>query len=461
MAGTVKEVVDADRAPLVRLLSVVMHFDDVLAPPGLVVAWPGTKVVFGRGGDDGLERGRFSLKDPRVSTDHAELVSVDGGAVLRDLGSSNGSWINGVRVDGKATLESGDLIELGRTVLVYREAPAAQANHVLGKPGGRAGATLGALRTFNPELGEIYRRLAKVAATTQPALIVGETGTGKDVLANELHRASGRPGAFVAVDCGAVPDSLFESTLFGHERGAFTGATEPRVGELARAQKGTLLLDEVGNLTPAAQAKLLRVLETSKVTPLGGTKTQELDVRWLAATNRFLMQEGDDFRSDLLHRLAGFVVSLPSLRRRREDLGVLIAHLLTGLEVKKASLSPAAGRTLLNHALGGNIRQLRNVLQRAAHGGSEIVIDDEALGVLEQPDRRVAPDLEVEPSEEEEGRPERGFVPPKEELEAALVNANGNVAEAARKLGTYSRQLYRWLTRSGIDPERFRVGGKE
>ncbi len=453
MPGTLKEVVGAEHAPLVRLLNVVVHYDDVLSPPAMIVAWPGGKLVFGRGEADALEKGRFHLKDPRVSTDHAELTASADGAVLRDLGSSNGSWVNGVRVDGKANLESGDLIELGRTALVYREAPQGQANHVLGK------ATLGALRTFNPELGELYRRLSKVAATNQPALIVGETGTGKDVVANALHQASGRIGPLVAVDCGAIPDSLFESTLFGHERGAFTGATEPRVGEITRAQKGTLLLDEVGNLTPVAQAKLLRVLETSKVTPLGGTKTQDLDIRWLAATNRFLMQEGDDFRSDLLHRLAGFVVSLPALRRRREDLGLLIATLLKGLGVKKASLAPSAARTLLNHSLPGNIRQLRNVLQRAAHAGEEVIIDDEVLGVLEQPERRPEPEGAEDVSDEGD-KPERGVVPAKEALEAALVAADGNVAEAARRLNTYPRQLYRWLTRSGIDPETFRVGGK-
>jgi DNA-binding NtrC family response regulator len=458
MAGTVKESSSRDTAPLTRLLTVVLHYDDALTPPALTVPWSGAKVVFGRGEADRYEGPRFTLKDPRVSTDHAELQDGDSGPVLRDLGSSNGSWINGVRVDGKATLATGDLIELGRTVLVYREAPASQATHVLSK----TGATLGALRTLNPELGDIYRRLAKIAATTQPALIVGETGTGKDVVANELHKTSGRAGPFVAVDCGAVPDSLFESTLFGHERGAFTGATEPRVGEITRAQKGTLLLDEVGNLTPIAQAKLLRVLETSKVTPLGGTRTQDLDVRWLAATNRFLMQEGDDFRSDLLHRLAGFVVTLPALRRRREDLGLLIAHLLRGLGVTKASVAPPAGRILMNHAFGGNIRQLRNVLQRAAHAGSTVVIDDEALGVLEQaPQPRPSAPAPAAGADDDDDRPERGFVPPKTELEAALVEARGNVAEAARKLGTYPRQLYRWLSRSGVDVERFRDTTKD
>jgi DNA-binding NtrC family response regulator len=446
MAGTLKDAVDADSSPRTRLLTVVLHYDDALTPTARQVVWPGTKVIFGRGTEDSLNGGRFTLNDPRVSTDHAELFSEGEGAVLRDLGSSNGSWVNGQRVSGRALLASGDLIELGRTVLVYREAPAAQANHVLAN----TGATFGALRTLNPELGDVYRQLSKLAATQQAGLIVGETGTGKDVLARELHRASGRSGQLVAIDCGAVPDTLFESTLFGHERGAFTGATEARVGEIARAHEGTLLLDEVGNLTAAAQAKLLRVMETSVVARLGGTKTQQLDIRWLAATNRLVLEEGDGFRADLLHRLAGFVVSLPPLRRRREDLGLLINHLLNELKVMKATITPAAGRILMNHALGGNVRQLRNVLQRSAHAGGEVVIGEESLGALERPESQ-------EPTEEDNGN--RAAVPDQARLEAALANANGNVAEAARTLGTYPKQLYRWMARAGVTPGRFRSGG--
>lgn len=446
MADTLKESVNSDPTPFVRLLTVVMHFDDALAPPGLVFAWTEKTLAIGRGEADELDGGKLGLMDPRVSTAHAELV-LDGDDVLvRDLGSSNGTWVNGARVEGEQQLESGDLIELGRTVLCYRQTTTPLAWQVIGKKGRAQGVSFGALRTFNPELGDRYRKLAKVATSAQPVLIIGETGTGKDVLSNELHEASGRKGQLVAVDCGAIPDSLFESTLFGHEKGAFTGATEARVGEIMRASKGTLLLDEVGNLTPAAQAKLLRVLETSKVTALGGAKTQEVDVRWLAATNRQLMQEGDGFRADLLHRLAGVVVELPPLRERKEDLGLLLATLLTAAGVKKASVQPQAGRALVNQALGGNVRQLRNIVQRAANGGTEVVIDLEALGALEG--------AEVATPE----KPREGGVPNKPALEAALTSANGNVAQAARSLGTSARQLYRWLSRAGLDPERFRSG---
>jgi sigma-54 dependent transcriptional regulator, acetoin dehydrogenase operon transcriptional activator AcoR len=449
MAGTLKEALNSDPTPHVRLLTVVMHFDDALSPPGLVFAWTDKKLAIGRAEADEFEDGKLGLMDPRVSTAHAELERRGDEVLVRDLGSSNGTWVNGGRVEGERELRSGDLIELGRTVLCYRETTTSLAWQIIGKKGRAQGVSFGAMRTFNPELGEKYRKLTKVASSAQPVLVVGETGTGKDVLSNELHEASGRKGPFVAVDCGAIPDSLFESTLFGHEKGAFTGATEARVGEIVRATKGTLLLDEVGNLTPAGQAKLLRVLETSKVTALGGARTQDVDVRWLAATNRQLMQEGDGFRSDLLHRLAGFVMELPPLRERKEDLGLLLAHLLAAAGVKKASLHPLAGRALVNHALGGNVRQLRNIVQRAAHAGAEVVIDLEALGQLEQAEDASS----VEPE-----RPREGGVPGKAELETALTSANGNVAQAARSLGTSARQLYRWLGRAGLDPENFRAG---
>ncbi len=257
MADTLKEAVNSDPTPSVRLLTVVTHFDDVLAPPALVLAWVDKTLTLGRGEADAVEKSRLSLMDPRVSTDHAELVREGDAVLVRDSGSSNGTWVNGVRVEGQRRLESGDLIELGRTVLCYRETSTSLAWQLIGKK--RApGLNFGALRTFNPELGDRYRRLAKISATAQPVLIVGETGTGK-------------------------------------------------------------------------------------VTPLGGTRTQELDVRWLAATNRQLMEEGDGFRADLLHRLAGFVIELPPLRDRREDLGLLLAHLLTAAGVKKASLHPPRG----------------------------------------------------------------------------------------------------------------------
>ncbi|MFT3837741.1 MAG: sigma 54-interacting transcriptional regulator [Myxococcaceae bacterium] len=442
-----------------RLLTVVAYYDDALAPPNEVYAWTGEPITIGRGDPSGLNNGKLSVADPRVSTAHAELKVDRGSVVLRDLGSSNGTFVDGVRAQGPTLVDDGALIELGRTALVYRAATPTRAQSVLPDKNEKAGARLGQLTTLNPELGELFTRLLKVATTDQPALLVGETGTGKDVLAHEVHALSGRKGELVAVDCGAIPDNLFESTMFGHEKGAFTGATEPREGEIVRAHRGTLFLDEVGNLSPSGQAKLLRALETSVVTPLGSSKSEKVDVRWLAATNRLVLGEDDGFRSDLLHRLAGFVVTLPPLRQRREDLGLLIAALLVKAGVKKAKLTPAAARMLLNHPLPGNARQLRNVINRAATAGDDVTIDEDALGALEidggpKPPRATPAQPNDTPNERMP--PLRAKQPGKEELEAVLIRAGGVVSEAARALGTSPRQLYRWLEKVGLDPDAFR-----
>ena len=448
MAGTIKEAVTSGGGPPVQLITVVAHYDDVLRAPRVVQVWNGEPLVLGRGDADLLSGATFTLKDPRVSTRHAELRVEHGQVVVRDLGSSNGTFVDGQAVQGATPLDGNSVLEIGRTALVVRSMSAVRAAPLVAQ----RGVQLGALLTLHPVLGEVFLRLAKVAQSAQAVLFVGETGTGKEVLAQQVHALSQRSGALVAVDCGAIPDDLFESTLFGHEKGAFTGATEAREGEIERAHRGTLFLDEVGNLSAGGQAKLLRALETSIVTPLGSSKSQKVDVRWLAATNRLVLSKDDSFRSDLLHRLAGFVVTLPPLRERREDLGLLIAALLERAGVRQARLTPSAARTLFCHPLPGNVRQLRNVLQRAAHGGDDLVIDDDALGALEL-------DLVVEPADVEDPRKGgRGRAPSPQELEAALRAADGVVAEAARAVGTSSRQLYRWLDKAGLDPERFRRG---
>lgn len=452
MANTLKESTRTGEGPPVRLITVVTHYDDLLHPPRVIEPWGGEPLVLGRGETDHRAGAFFSLRDPRVSTRHAEL-QVDGGEVLvRDLGSSNGTFVDGQPVGDWVRVDDGAVLELGRTVLVVRAQSASSAKLVL--DGEAPGATLGSLVTLHPGLAEVFARLRKAVSSPQSVLLVGETGTGKDVLAHELHALSRRSGAFVAIDCGAVPDNLFESTLFGHEKSAFTGAATAREGEVVRAHRGTFFLDEVGNLTPSAQAKLLRVIETSEVTPLGGSRAQKVDVRWLAATNRTVLEHDDAFRSDLLHRLAGVVVALPPLRERREDLGLLMAALLSRAGVREARLSPQAGRSLMLHALPGNVRQLRNVLQRAANGETAVVIDEEALGALEL-NPAPSPSSPRKAPEPEAGKG-RVKQPTQSELEAALRAADGVVAEAARALGTSSRQLYRWLDKFGLAPETFR-----
>jgi len=310
-------------------------------------------------------------------------------------------------------------------------------------------------RVPSTQVVALARDLARIGPSVEPVLVLAETGAGKEVVADALHRLSGRSGKFRAVDCGAVPENLFESTFFGHRKGAFTGAEEARTGEIALADRGTLFLDEVGNMSAAAQAKLLRVMETGKVTPVGAANAETVDVRWVAATNRDLFAEDGSFRQDLLRRLAGYTARLPPLRRRAEDLGVLTAHLLREAGIAKAAITPAAARALYASAFPGNIRQLRTSLRAAA-----LLAADKAIDLAHLPATgggAGAGSDAAEPSERgDSAAKKRVKAPTAAELEAVLAAAGGNVVRAAEQLGTHPRQLYRWLERYAISLDKYR-----
>jgi DNA-binding NtrC family response regulator len=303
----------------------------------------------------------------------------------------------------------------------------------------------------------MVRDLERIAPSREPILILAETGAGKEVTAAAIHAWSGREGALCAVDCGAIPESLFESTFFGHRRGAFTGAADSRDGEIVRADGGTLFLDEVANMSAAAQAKLLRVIETGQVTAVGAADPRAVDVRWVAATNRDLVAEemvaDGRFRADLLRRLAGHVARIPPLRARREDLGVLTAHLLAEAGATNASIKVGAARALFGSSLPGNVRQLRTVL-RAAHllaGGHPIDMHHLGEGLA-------APGA-VEPEESgPESSPARSrkSAPGADVVARALAAAGGNVVRAAASLGVHARQLYRWIEKYELDLDAYR-----
>ncbi|MBL8914752.1 MAG: sigma 54-interacting transcriptional regulator [Archangium sp.] len=454
MSGTLRDTSDRRSPHLKPVMIHVMGYEDLLAAPQGLRPIEGVLVIGRR--EEGRRDGGMWLDDKRVSSRHVEVEKKAAGVFITDLGSSNGTIVNGKPINGLTRLTDGDLIEVGRTLLCYRELPEGEvpAN----------GWSWGGGRTFNAELGQLGNQLDRMAKSAEPVLLLGETGAGKEIAARRVHELSGRTGPMVSIDCGAMPETLFESTLFGHEKGAFTGATEPRVGDIARAHKGTLFLDEVGNLPLATQAKLLRVLETRSVRPVGGREPVEIDVRWVAATNASLSDE-QSFRSDLRFRLAGFVARLPPLRRRREDLGLLIGALLKEAGVKKASLTRSAASRLLTHPLPGNVRQLRQVLRAAAFLATdgELTIDLDSLDEME--------DLGSQAPAEDENTPlpvtpvknladsipaARMSAPERSVLEAALTAAQGRVSAAARALNTSPRQLYRWLEREGLDPDAFR-----
>ncbi len=303
---------------------------------------------------------------------------------------------------------------------------------------------------------------AQVAPTETTVLLAGESGTGKEVLARFIHGASPRAaGPFLAVNCAALPETLLESELFGHERGAFTGATHARPGLIERAAGGVLLLDEVGELSPSAQAKLLRVLQEREFQRLGATRVQRADVRVIGATHRDLraMVEGGTFREDLFYRLHIFAIALPPLRERPDDVVPLAEALLADigrqLGRRPAGLSREALPSLLAYDWPGNVRELRNVLERATilAGGGLVTSEHLALPAL---GRRVDPGpaaITDESSPRATPRPVAGTLPDVERamVERALVEARYNKSRAARVLGLSRAQFYVRLRRYGLD----------
>ena len=309
----------------------------------------------------------------------------------------------------------------------------------------------------------VILRARRVAPRSVPVLIEGETGTGKELLARAIHRASPRRDSpFVAVNCGAIPPEIVESELFGHIKGAFTGASQDRKGHFEEAAGGSLFLDEVGELPKPAQVKLLRVLQEGEVLPVGTSHSRQVDVRLIAATNRSLLSEvaGGSFREDLFHRLAVAVLGLPPLRDRREDLPLLIDHLLAlvnregreqpGFAEKK--LSSGARNLLLAHPWRGNVRELQNTLGRAAIWTPEATLRTEDIRDALLPTDEMEADAIL-------GKPLGAGLDlagilasvARHYLQRALDETHGNKTRAARLLGLPSYQtLTNWMKRYGV-----------
>jgi transcriptional regulator with AAA-type ATPase domain len=365
-------------------------------------------VHFGRSQDNDVR-----LSDSAVSERHLRLEPCDAGLLARDLGSKNGTFVNGVRMH-TALLIEGTQLRIGRTEL-----------HVIGRPDDHDGGASEAPRMIAKAssmlemLGEVHR----VASLAWPVLIVGESGTGKEGIALALHeRSARRDQPFVAVNAGGLTRELIESQLFGHERGAFTGAANRHRGVFEQAQGGTLFLDEVGELPLEQQARLLRVLETGDIRRVGSESPVRVDVRLVCATHRDLRQMVLDgaFRQDLFYRIARVVLEVPSLRTRPEDLRALVKRFLFEIshELGPRELSREALQRLLVHDWPGNVRELRNVLSVAATTCS-VSID---LRDIERALQRVGG-----------GQGVREVTP--EMVRRALDESSGNQAAAARALG--------------------------
>jgi len=300
-----------------------------------------------------------------------------------------------------------------------------------------------------PAFVETLERARRVAPTETTVLLTGESGTGKEVVAHAIHHASARAeGPFVAVNCAALPDTLIESELFGHERGAFTGADKLKRGRFELASAGTLFLDEIGELMPGLQAKLLRVLQEREYERVGGTVTLMADVRLIAATNRDLeraVAEGR-FREDLYYRLAVFPVRLPALRERDDDVILLGDHFVSEIGAKLGKgdpgLSRDARKALLSHPWPGNIRELQNAIERALIVSDGGLITAAQLGLTGKPEAETA--LPGVITDESLAALERRTI------EAALARAKGNKSRAAAVLGLTRTQLYTRLRRLGV-----------
>ncbi len=306
------------------------------------------------------------VADRTVSRIHAELDPRTDGVWVRDLGSRNGTFVEGIRVV-EARVPDGARVRVGSTLFVVRYGP--QPVSVPLWPSDRFGTLLGR----SVVMRELFATLDQIAPTESTVMIQGETGTGKELVARAIHDRSARAsGPFVVVDCAAIPENLFESELFGHARGAFTGASSAHVGAIQSAEGGTLFLDEIGELPLSMQPKLLRALESRTVRAVGETHHRSVDVRYLSATHRDLRQmvNAGAFREDLYFRLSVIPVTVPALRERPEDIRFLAAHFLATSPVG-APLPPELFDDLARRPWLGNVRELRNVIERIVALGPE------------------------------------------------------------------------------------------
>jgi transcriptional regulator of acetoin/glycerol metabolism len=414
------------------------------------------EVVLGRGRarscqrsfDGALRTLQIRVPDAHMSGRHARLVRQGTQFALADEGSRNGTRVNGTHIAPMIELGDGDLIEAGHTLFRYRTAVSVP----LGEPADVDASSLdkSMLATLDPGFAKRVAGLDRIARSPVPVLLLGETGTGKEVLARGIHRRSGRTGAFVAVNCGALPPSLVEAQLFGHVRGAFSGADDHAPGLFRSAHRGTLLLDEIGDLSPAGQAALLRVLQEHEVVPVGSSQPVKIDLRVIAATHRPLERLVADgqFRSDLFARLAGFRFSLPPLRDRRDDIGLLVAAFLPE---RRSCLTTAAGRALLRWDWPLNARELRQAL-----GAASALADVGRIDLAHLP-AEVAACAAAEP-----GRAISTASPNPlaDELISALARHHGNISEVAREMRKARVQIQRWLKRFAIDAASFRSNGR-
>lgn len=394
----------------------------------------------------------LALGDGLVSRVHASVGwDVDRERyLLRDEGSRNGSSVNGEEVEWEL-LAPGDLVRVGDTLLRFGQL---DVNVVGWEPASGCllkGRSLGLRRVLD--------QAGRVARSNIPVLVLGDTGTGKELVARELHRLSRRVGPFVALNCAALPDALVESELFGHRKGAFSGAAGDQMGLLRAANGGTLLLDEVGELPPGLQAKLLRVLDDKQVRPVGSTVSHLVDVRFLAATNCDLadLARSGGFRSDLYARLAGWTIQIPPLRERPDDVLPIVRHVLSEEAGDRAyEITGDFFEALVLHDWPFNARELVAVVRAAIvmqPEGGRLGLEHLPRGL--RPHRADCPSAPAQPAPTD-ALPPKDHVPSCREMRRLLEHYKGNISHIADHTGRERAQVYRWLRRYGLKPDAFR-----
>ena len=390
-----------------------------------------------------------ALDDGYASTRHLLVRRAADAFWVSDEGSTNGTSVDGRKLErGEERRVQTALLEVGQTFLHLRSRVrgAHEAPTVDGEP-----------MTFNPEFALALAAAGRLARRSHDLLITGETGVGKEVIARWLHRVSGRRGQMVAINCAAVPEHLLEAELFGHQKGAFSGADADRTGLIRAAHEGTLLLDEVGDMPFALQAKLLRALEDRRVRPLGGEREIPVDVLVIAATHHDLrarVAEGK-FRADLLGRLGLLPLPIPPLRERREDLGLLIRRILLELPggLERIQFEVDALRLLLLHPWPLNVRELRRILLAAVDLAREheeqgsVVVGPQHLP-LSKAEVMAVQAASMAPPAAELSTEEKQL---RDRLVELLEAHSGNVAAVARELGKPRTHVQRLMARFGVD----------
>ncbi|HEY4120374.1 MAG TPA: sigma 54-interacting transcriptional regulator [Byssovorax sp.] len=424
----------------------------------VVVLEPGNAIVVGRGAPSNVQ-----IADKALSKAHARFSLVGTAVRVEDLGSTNGTWVGGARV---ATIDVSVGAEVKLGSVVARAHLLEQSNDEAARASGRSsfGEVVVGART-----ADVFERAERIADSRLAVLVLGETGTGKEVLARFIHeRSRGASKPFVAVNCGAIPGQLVESTLFGHERGAFTGAVQQHKGVFEAAHEGTVLLDEIGELPREAQAALLLVLESGRFTRVGSTREVPVDVRVIAATHKDLeaMIAAGTFRADLYYRLQGAVLRLPPLRERADEIRPLVDRLVARANAQHGrgvtGMTDDALAALEGYAWPGNVRELRNAVDQAVvvARGAVVTREDLPAYVRSAEPRLVGREpTPVASRSDEDGEPAGELREQVDRYEASLIEraleaTGGHRGEAAKRLGLPLRTLARRIKLLGIKEPR-------